>query len=96
MPGPGPRLAGQVQELGQLLAVASRPVPVRFESDNLTSVTILRFGSLGRFQSRVVDLKPGAYTVVGSRDGFRDVRRTIRVGAEGVADAVVLRCEEAI
>jgi hypothetical protein len=43
-----------------------------------------------------VPLRPGAYTVVGSRVGYRDVRRQIRVGADGVAGPVVVRCEEPI
>ncbi|MBL8224786.1 MAG: serine/threonine protein kinase [Chromatiales bacterium] len=93
---PGATLAGQVAELARLLEVAAKPVPVPFESDNLTRVTILKVGDLGTFASRTVPLRPGAYTVVGSRVGYRDVRRQIRVGADGVAGPVVVRCEEPI
>ena len=96
MTAPGPTLSSQVAELERALAAAAVAVPVRFESDNLTQVTILKVGRLGAFDSRVVQLKPGAYTVVGTRDGYRDVRRTIRVSADGGNAAVVLRCEEAI
>jgi tetratricopeptide (TPR) repeat protein len=96
VPAPGATLAGQVRELARLLEVAARPVPVQFESDNLTRVTIFKVGDLGTFASRTVPLKPGAYTVVGSRVGYRDVRRQIRVGPDGVAGPVVVRCEEPI
>jgi tetratricopeptide (TPR) repeat protein len=93
---PGPVLAGQVAALAEALAIAARPVSVAFESDNLTRVTIFKVGELGTFASRTVTLKPGAYVVVGQRDGYRDVRRQIRVGADGLPGPVVVRCEEAI
>jgi tetratricopeptide (TPR) repeat protein len=96
LPAQGPVLSAQVAELGRLLEVAAKPVPVQFESDNLTRVTIFKVGDLGTFASRTVPLKPGAYTVVGSRVGFRDVRRQIRVGADGLPGPVVVRCEEPI
>jgi hypothetical protein len=76
--------------------VASKPVTVRFESDNLTRITILKVGALGAFESRTVELRPGTYTVVGTREGYRDVRRTIRVGPEGLPAPVAVRCEEPI
>jgi tetratricopeptide (TPR) repeat protein len=93
---PGPGLAGQVAALAEALAIAARPVTVAFESDNLTRVTIFKVAELGTFASRTVTLKPGAYVVVGRRDGYRDVRRQIRVGADGLPAPVVVRCEEPI
>jgi hypothetical protein len=53
--------------------------------------------ALGSFTTQTVELKPGSYTVVGTRDGYRDIRRTIRVEADGSGQApVVIRCEEPI
>jgi tetratricopeptide (TPR) repeat protein len=92
----GPLLTGQVAELARLVDIAARPVDVQFESDNETRVTIFKVGDLGTFASRTVSLKPGAYVVVGSRTGYRDVRQQIRVGADGVPTPVVVRCEEPI
>jgi len=93
---PGPVLAGQVARLRELLAAAATPVPVQFESDNLTSVVIYKVGPLGAFTSRTVELRPGAYVVVGSRDGYRDVRRNVRIGPDGTGGPITIRCEEAI
>jgi eukaryotic-like serine/threonine-protein kinase len=92
----GPVLAAQVVELGRLLELAVIPVTVRFDSDNLTEVTIYKVGRLGMFSSRSLELRPGLYTVVGSRAGYRDVRRNVRVepGREGLS--VSVRCEEPI
>ena len=75
----GPRLTGQIDELKGLIDIASTPIPVRLTSDQLTSVTLYRVGTLGTFVARDVELRPGTYTVIGSRDGYRDVRQTFTV-----------------
>ncbi len=93
---PGPALTDKVQRLDTLLRVAARPVPVRFRSDNLTDVVIYKVGRLGTFEARTLDLRPGAYVAVGTRDGYRDVRRSFRVIADGSMPPVVLRCEDPI
>jgi len=93
---PGPVLTGQLTRLKALIAAAARPVPVRFESDNLTTVTIYKVGNLGVFSSRTVDLRPGSYVVVGTRDGYRDVRHNVRIDPAGSREPIDVRCEEAI
>jgi hypothetical protein len=75
----GPRLTSQIERLGELVELASKPVPVRLESDQLTSVTLYRVGALGAFTAKDLELRPGTYTVIGSRDGYRDVRHTFTV-----------------
>jgi len=92
---PGPVLSGQAAELERLLQLAVIPVPVVLESDNLTQVTLFKVGRLGSFATRTLQLRPGAYTAVGSRPGYRDVRRSFRVAPAGTAP-VVVRCEEPI
>lgn len=92
---PGPLLSGQVARLKALIA-AARPVAVQFESDNLTSVVIHKVGKLGAFTSRTVELRPGSYVVVGTRDGYRDVRRNVRIAPDGGREPINVRCEEPI
>jgi serine/threonine protein kinase len=96
VPAPGPVLRGQIERLKAQLAVAAQPVAVQFESDNQTTVVIYKVGNLGTFSSRSLELRPGPYVVVGTRDGYRDVRRNIRVDPAGNMPPVVIRCEEAI
>lgn len=93
---PGPVLVSQVAELQRLVELAVIPVNVTIESDNVTDVTLFKVGRLGVFATRSLPLRPGLYTAVGSRPGYRDVRRNFRVepGSEGTT--VVVRCEEAI
>ncbi len=92
----GPELSAQIQQLQQALSVARLPVTVRLESDNKTDVTLFRVGQLGSFATREIELRPGTYTVVGTRSGYRDVRHQFTIVAGRPADPVVVRCEEKI
>lgn len=84
------------QRLEQRLTLASEPVPVQLRSNNETEVTIYRVGRLGRFDTETLELLPGHYTVVGVRDGYRDVRRELLVRAGEPVAAFVIQCEERI
>lgn len=96
VPGRGARLDGQIGRLEQALAVAATPAPVRLRSDGLTEVTIFHVGRLGSFDDRLLELRPGAYTAVGTRDGYRDVRREFLVAPEGLPEPLVLICTDPI
>jgi hypothetical protein len=69
---------------------------VRLTSDELTTVTLYRVGTLGAFSSRDVELRPGTYTVIGSRDGYRDVRETFTVRPGGSLPPINVICLEPI
>jgi len=90
----GPRLISQVRQLEELIETASRPLPVVIESDGLTDVVVHRVGRLGTFSRREINLRPGTYTAVGSRTGFRDVRVRFRVDPGKTQGPVVVRCTE--
>lgn len=92
----GVRLQRQVETLGGLVESYSQPVRVELRSDNLTEVTVYRVGRLGTFESRDLSLRPGTYTVVGSRDGYRDVRRRLTVEPGQEPTPLEVRCEEKI
>ena len=96
IPAPGARLDGQIGRLEQVLAVAATPAPVWLRSDGLTEVTIFHVGRLGNFDSRMLELRPGAYTAVGTRDGYRDVRREFIVAPEGLPEPLILICTDPI
>jgi tetratricopeptide (TPR) repeat protein len=96
IPAPGPVLTEQIARLDSSLKIAATPVSVRFVSDNLTNVVIYKVGRLGLFTARTIDLKPGLYQAVGNRDGYRDVRRSFRVLADGAMPSFVISCEDPI
>ena len=93
---PRQRLAAAARELERLAAAAQSPVRLRLESDGVTQVTIYRVGQYGSFSTRDVELLPGRYTVVGKRNGYRDVRHEVVLPPGAAATAVAVRCEEPI
>ena len=92
----GPRLSDQRDELSRLLKRAATPLSVQLVSDNMTDVSIYKVGKLGSFATHELQLRPGTYVAVGSRQGYRDVRLEFRVGPEIESRPIVVRCEEAI
>lgn len=90
----GPRLEDQLARLEKSLEVASTPVPVVVVSDDATEVVIYRVDRLGVFSRRELSLRPGTYTAVGSRTGFRDVRVQFTVTAGAPPKAVTVVCTE--
>lgn len=92
----GPRLRFQRQELAQQIAAYSQSVPVTLVSDNICEVVVYKVGRLGTFDRHDLELRPGNYTVVGTRIGFRDARKEFLVPTSGEPTTVEIRCEEPI
>lgn len=92
----GPKLAEKIVRLENLIEKAKTPVKVLLQSDNQTEVLVYKVGRFGKFATRELMLRPGNYTVVGRRDGFRDVRHQVAVVAGQNIPPVVIRCEEPI
>lgn len=92
----GPRLERQLDELDDLLAEARQPVEVRIRSDNETHVTVHRIGELGTFDSMALELRPGRYVAVGTRPGYRDVRREFVVGFGNEPGPITIECSEQV
>jgi len=95
-PDDEPVLARKIAALQALVAQASTLVPVKLDSDGETEVAIYHVGKLGRFMHHQLELMPGNYTVTGSRQGYRDVRKqmTVAPGSASVSQYIV--CEEQI
>jgi len=96
IPQPGPRLQGQIARIRQLLSEAVKPVRVTLQSDNLTEVVLYQVGRLGTFDQFELELRPGTYTMVGTRKGYRDVRQQFTVRPGHPAGPYTIRCEERI
>ncbi|MGH8136179.1 MAG: hypothetical protein ACRER4_07505, partial [Steroidobacteraceae bacterium] len=93
---PRQKLAATAQDLERLATAAEKPVRLRLESDGQTSIAIYHVGQYGTFERRDFELLPGRYTVVGTRTGFRDVRREVTLMPGATPPAVVVKCEESI
>jgi tetratricopeptide (TPR) repeat protein len=88
----GATLSDQISQVNELIRVYATPVPVTLLSDNATKVTLSTVGVLGSFASKELNLRPGAYTLIGSRDGYRDVRTSLLVRPD--MQPLEIRCTE--
>jgi tetratricopeptide (TPR) repeat protein len=93
---PGGKLLQQINSINQLMAKATMPLLVTIESDNQTMVSLYRNGQLGKFRAKELSLTPGEYTLVGSRDGFRDVRQAFILYADKSHPTIVIQCNERV
>ena len=92
----GPVLRSQAARLSILLPDFDKPVHLALESDNATQVAIPQVGSFGSFSRRDIELKPGRYTVIGTRMGYRDVRRDVTIAPGQDVQTISVRCIEPI
>jgi tetratricopeptide (TPR) repeat protein len=93
---PDTRIGTQVERLDELIRVASTPLTVALTSDEQTEVTVYRVGALGVFATREIQVRPGTYTAVGSRNGYRDVRETFTVLPGRDPPTIRIICSEPI
>lgn len=93
---PGSKIETGATTLKELIQLASQPISITLQSDNQTDIAIFRVGKFGKLEQRKVELKTGKYTIVGSRPGFRDVRKVLTVTADMPSKNIQIRCEEKI
>ena len=96
IPEPGPILSAQMARIRSLLPGYDKPVRLSLTSDSLTQVAIESVGNFGSFARRDIELKPGRYTVIGTRDGYRDVRRDFTVSPGQQEQTINVSCSEQI
>ena len=73
-----------------------KPVRLSLVSDNATDVAIPSIGQFGTFAKRDIELKPGRYTVIGTRDGFREVQREITIAPGQESQTIRVSCSDPI
>ncbi|WP_448566542.1 hypothetical protein [Thalassotalea ganghwensis] len=93
---PGKKLSAQISAARAILNKMKVPVSITLKSDNITQVTLYKTGSLGTFIEKELTLTPGEYTLVGTRDGFRDVREDFSLGPNDTSKTIVIQCNEKV
>lgn len=91
-----PILGQQITALETALVQSRQTVRVHFQSDNETRVVLTKVGPLGVFTEKELALRPGSYVATGSRNGYRDVRKSFVVSPGSEPVLVQVRCEEKI
>jgi hypothetical protein len=89
----GPQLRERFERLVRIVGAAQIPVKIIIESDTFTDVAVYKVGKIGRFETRELSLRPGTYTIVGTRDGYQDVRKKIIIKPGQRSLRVTIRCE---
>lgn len=95
-PDSEPKLAAKISRLKRHVAEARLPLTVNLHSDGETEVVIYHVGRLGSFVDHKLQLRPGTYTAVGSRPGYRDVRRVFTLSPGQPSASIEIRCEEPV
>lgn len=93
---PDKNLASQIAVVEQLLEKSSLPIDIEILSDDLTSVTIYRVGDIGHFTNKHLSLKPGEYTLIGSRSGYRDIRKVVTLIPGSQNNKIHVKCIEKV
>ena len=91
-----PVLSRQREALQRELERYAVQILAIIESDGLTEIRIQRVGAIGAFERRELQLQPGRYVAIGTRAGFRDVRREFSLVPGAPAPIIDIRCTEAI
>lgn len=91
-----PKLQAKYKALQDAITQASTPLLLTLHSDAHTDVQIYHVGQFGRFKVRELLLKPGTYTIVGARSGYRDVRKVVKLLPGQAAPVIDVRCKESI
>ena len=70
------------------------PIAVKLVSDGKTRVILRPGKNFGSFRSQRVELLPGEYQLIGRRDGFREVRRTLSLKPGEAMGDIDIRARE--
>jgi small-conductance mechanosensitive channel len=92
----GPVLTKQIDRVQRLLQQANTPIAVTLRSDAETEVIVYKVKRLGRFEQRELTLRPGTYTAVGTRNGYRDVRQNFTINHNSAPAPITIACTEPI
>ena len=73
-----------------------KPVRLSLVSDNATAISIPSIGQFGTFAKRDIELKPGRYTVIGTREGYREIQRDITIAPGEESQTISVSCSDPI
>jgi tetratricopeptide (TPR) repeat protein len=90
------KLDMKLSRVNKLIDSSFIDINVELLSDNITQIEIYKVGRLGQFKQKTVILKPGKYTVVGSRLGYRDMRLIINISGKDKNPRFSVICMEVI
>lgn len=91
-----PKLLKKIALAEKIVNQASEKIILIIKSDNETDIVIYKVGKFGKLKEKKVILRPGQYTIVGSRPGYRDFRKKINISASDTSHTIDVQCQEKI
>ncbi len=91
-----PKLKQKIATAEQIIKNASKKIKVKISSDNETDVALYKTGKFGKLIEKNIELRPGEYTIVGSRPGYRDFRKKFTVSASDQMIEIRVQCRDKI
>ena len=90
------QLAEKINQVKIIIKEASIIIPVIIKSDNETDVSVYKIGQYGKIYEKKINLRPGKYTIVGTRANYRDHRQVLIIKASDKSKIIDVRCREKI
>jgi len=87
-------VSDKIQLLESILEEQSKPQIVKIISDSMTEIEVYKVGKFEPSQELNLKLRPGEYTIVGSRLMYRDVRYSLVVKVGEAPDPIEVICQE--
>lgn len=91
---PGKRVGEKLSRLRELSHRWTTPVVLNLNSDGATTVILRPGRSMGQFRTQKIQLMPGEYVLIGRRDGFREVRRSLLLNPSSDPTTVEIKATE--
>ena len=89
-------LSTKMAKLEELVVSYEIEVSVRLVSDELTFISIRGLGTVGKISEQVIQLRPGKYTLEGSREGFRSKLFKFEIKPGSKLFSIEMYCDERI
>ena len=91
-----PKLIKKISLAEKIVNDASTIINVKIRSDNKTNIIIYKVAKIGKISETSLELRPGKYTIVGSRTGYVDYREIIKITADDHERLITVQCREKI
>lgn len=92
----GPKLSAKISALSLAVNNAKKIINVTLFSDNMTDIAIYHVGRLGKFNQKRIDLRPGNYTIVAQKPGYRNTRIEIVLNHKKNKQNFTILCKDPI
>ncbi len=89
----GPQLSKRISSLEDYILLSDKQKKLIIRSDNITEVWLGNDRSLGFFKERIVELKPGEYTLYGFRESCNETSKSFEIKHKEESKSIEISCQ---